>query len=40
MENHDEDVHAENGWTTLQNGVDAAYRTCYTKHKTDGYGRN
>ena len=36
--NPEEDVHAESGWTTWQNGVNAVDKTCSTLHKTDGHG--
>ena len=40
MENLEEVVHAENGWTTSRTGVDAANRTCSTWRKTNACRRN
>ena len=40
MENLEEVVHVENGWTMSRIGVDTADKTCSTRHETDGCGRN
>jgi hypothetical protein len=40
MENLEEVVHVEGGWTTSQNGVETVDMIYSIWHKTDGYGRN